>query len=146
MSFKQFFENENKDYFVGVVGYSDKKFDKTKAKELIKEAFDKIDDSKNIKIVSGLTALGIPLLAYEEAVKREWKTIGVACEKAKEFDLFPVDETKIVGKDWGDESETFLKMLDCIIRIGGGKQSMEEVKQAKKMGIKVIEYDLEEEK
>lgn len=145
MSFKQFFESENKDYFVGVVGFSDKKFDKEKAKKLIKEAFDKIENNGNIKIVSGLTALGIPLLAYKEAVKREWETIGVACEKAKEFELFPVDEKKIVGKDWGDESETFLKMLDCIIRVGGGKQSREEIKEAKKMNIKVIEYDLDEE-
>ena len=144
MTFKQFFESETSKLYVGVVGFSGRKFDTEKAKQYIKEAFDNLDQSKEIYIVSGLTALGIPLLAYQEAVKRNWKTVGVACKLAKDYEVFSVDIEKIVGENWGDESQTFLDMLDCIIRVGGGKQSFDEIKKAKEMGIETIEYELEE--
>src|ERR1035437_4751082 len=128
----------SKNFNVGVIGYSNQKFDNKKAKELIVGSFDaveKIAQSFDISIVSGLTDVGIPSLAYKEAVKRGWKTIGVACEKAKEYDIFAVDETIIVGKEWGDESEIFLSMIDFLIKIGGGKQSKKEIEEARKNGI-----------
>ena len=129
---------------VGVVGYSANKFDIEKAKNIIKEVFDSFEKKygKEVVIVSGLTALGIPLLAYKEAKKRNWKTIGIACKKANEFEQFPVDKKIIIGEEWGDESETFISMIDILIRIGGGKQSHNEVRMAKSKGIPVIEYDL----
>lgn len=140
------FESKNKKVRVGVVGYSDDKFDKEKAKELVKKAFDKIEDEygNNITIVSGYTALGISLLAYKEAVRRKWKTKGIACKKADEFEKFPVDSYEIVGDEWGDESETFLNDIDVLVKIGGGDQSKEEAKEAKKDGLKVFRYNLEE--
>ena len=150
MKFKKFCENTKSRYYVGVVGFSGRKFDEQKAESIIKTAFDSISENDksvsydSIVIVSGLTALGIPLLAYEEATRRGWETVGVACKKAEEYDLYPVDEKKIIGNDWGEESQSFLNMLDHIIRIGGGKQSFEEVATAKGMGIRVLEYDLEE--
>ncbi len=49
----------------------------------------------------------------------------------------------MIGDEWGDESEKFLDSIDVLVRIGGGKQSMAEVKKAKEMGIKVIEHELE---
>ena len=60
---------------VGVVGYSAQKFDIEKAKKIIKEVFDQLVAryGDNITIVSGLTAMGIPLLAYEEAKKGNGK-------------------------------------------------------------------------
>ena len=129
---------------VGVVGYSTQKFDVKKAIEIIREVFDDIARKygNNITIVSGLTAMGIPLLAYKEAKRRGWKTVGVTCEKANEYEQFPVDEKIIVGEEWGDESETFLSMIDVLVRIGGGKQSHKETQMAKERGISVIEYDL----
>ncbi len=88
--------------------------------------------------------MGIPALAYREAVKRGWRTVGVACAKAKDYDLFEVDEKHIVGEEWGDESERFLDMIDMMVKVGGGKQSKEEAEKAKKMGKLVFEYDLEQ--
>ena len=101
--------------------------------------------SKNICVISGLTSLGIPKLAYEEADRRCWKTVGIACEKAYDYELYPVDEKQIVGKDWGDESETFLSEIDILVCIGGGKQSKSELKTAKDKGIKTYFYELESE-
>ena len=69
--------------------------------------------------------------------------MGIACEKAKEYDLFPVDKKIIVGKEWGDESETLLNNIDVLVRIGGGKQSLREVKQFQETGKPVIEHELE---
>lgn len=145
---EKLFESENKACRVGVVGYSDDKFDKKEAKELIEKAFDKVKDEygDNITVVSGYAAMGIPLLAYKEAVKREWKTKGIACKKADEYEKFPVDSFEIVGDDWGDESETFLNDIDVLIKIGGGEQSKDEAKKAKDMDLKVFEYKLEEKK
>jgi hypothetical protein len=134
---------------IGVVGYSDKKFDKEVARGLIKKAFDKIAEDKDASeftVVSGWTNLGIPALAYEEAKKRGWKTKGIACKKAQDFELFKVDEGVLIGDEWGDESATFLEGLGVLVRIGGGKQSKAETAKAKEMKIKVIEMDLEEEK
>ena len=134
----------NKTINIGVVGFSTQEFDKKLAKEKIKEAFDIIEKEYkgNFVIISGLTDLGIPSLAYKEAVKRKWKTVGGACQKANEYKLFDCDEKIIIGDDWGDESKKFLSMLDILVKIGGGKQSTKEFEEAKKLGIKTFEYKL----
>lgn len=143
---KSIFFESRKRFRVGVVGYSDKKFDKKKALELIQEGFDDVIGSKkDVEIVSGLTDLGIPAIAYKEAVKRGYRTTGIACCKAEEFKCFPCDKIVTIGEDWGDESKTFLDNIDVLIRVGGGKQTKKEVSMAKERGLKVVEFDLEEE-
>ena len=130
---------------IGVVGYSAQKFDEAEAERMLKEAYNIINSQyagKSKAVVSGLTDLGIPALAYKEAVKRKWRTVGVACSKAKDYDCFPVDEEVIVGVAWGDESPTFLKLLDVLVRVGGGKQSIKETAEFRKSGRPVFEYDL----
>ena len=140
-----FNETKKKSIRVGVVGYSDKKFDKGVALELLCDSFDEATKGyRDITIVSGLTDLGIPALAYKEALARKWGTVGIACKKASEFKCFDCDEIVMIGEEWGDESEKFLDSIDVLIRIGGGKQSIAEVKKAKEMGIKAIEHELEE--
>lgn len=133
-------------YFnVGVVGYSKSNFDHSKAENLIKKAFDEIENKypdKQKNCVSGLTNIGIPAIAYVEAVKRGWKTTGVACTKAKEYDTFSVDYEYIEGEQWGDESKKFLSLLDVIVRVGG-KQSFDEVESAKEKNLPVFEFDLD---
>ena len=64
---------------VGVVGYSSQKFDENKARNLLLSVFDDLAD-QNIEVVSGLTAMGVPLIAYQEAQKRGHKTTGIACQ------------------------------------------------------------------
>jgi len=136
---------------VGVVGYSGAKFNEDIAKALLAIALDVVEENhkdKEYTLVSGLTDLGVPALAYRAADKRGWKTMGVACSEAEEYDCYDVDETIIEGDNWGDESETFLSKLDVFVRIGGGKQSLEETEAARgKKNIKAVyEYDLPEEK
>jgi len=129
---------------IGVVGYSDDKvFDHDIAKALLAIAFDIIDkEYSDVEIVSGLTDVGVPGMAYRMAEKREWKTVGLSAQEAKEYDCFDVDEEIIVGDKFGDESEDFIKTIECLVRIGGGDQSMKETEMAKKKGITVYEYDL----
>lgn len=132
---------------IGVVGYSGGKFDEKIAKALLAIAFDVVEENHkddDYMIVSGYTDMGIPALAYRMAEKREWKTMGIACEKYKENPCYDVDKVIIEGEDWGAESETFLDNIDVFIRVGGGKQSMEETEEAKKRKIPVYEYDLPE--
>jgi hypothetical protein len=131
---------------IGVVGYCPPtKFDEGEARRMIVDAYDQIDClyPKAVKfVVSGLTNVGVLKIAYEEADKRSWKTVGIACERAKEHELFPVNHKIIYGENWGDESLIFLNYIDLIIRIGTGPQSVAETKEMIRRGKKAFEYDL----
>jgi hypothetical protein len=131
---------------IGVVGYCPPtKFDSKLAASALSEAYDALETtypSNDIVIVSGLTNVGVLKLAYEEATRRGWRTIGVACKRAMEHELYPVDEKFIVGENWGDESATFTGMLEGIIRIGTGKQSLAEAAVIRDRGLPTWEYDI----
>ena len=131
---------------VGLIGYSGQKFDQEKALEHISEAFNIVEDlfgDDGHMLVSGLTDIGIPWLGYREADMRGWCLVGVACAKAKDYPCYHVHKEIIIGDNWGDESTTFINMLDVIIRVGGGKQSQQEIEMARSLGIMTIEYELE---
>lgn len=119
-------------YKIGVVGYSSGDFDKEVARAHIRRFLNLIGkyyaNTDDIAVVSGLTNLGIPALAYEEAVAANMRTVGIACARASEYEVFPVDLTVIEGEDWGDESERFIHSIDCLLRVGGGEQSRREVR------------------
>lgn len=131
---------------IGVVGYSDAAKINTELKSHsgilynlswclsnIQEKLKCIHgECHEFELVSGLIDIGIPGIAYHFVtsgnVNKEifTKTVGFACAKAKDYPQFPVDEKHIIGDDWGDESSAFLAYIDGLIRIGDGKQSMEE--------------------
>lgn len=141
-------ESDNRLFRIGVVGYSPpSKYNVRKANYLLKLGLNKILKEHNItpdqvELVSGLTDVGIPGQAYHIAKNMNMKTVGIACFKAKNFPMFPVDKKMMVGKNWGDESPLFLKYIDVLLKIGGGNQSREEMIQTKSMGKKVYVYDL----
>lgn len=145
---------------IGVIGYSDdsKIQDKEwaianiswglgRAKEELQYIFGHCD---KFVLVSGLTDVGIPGLAYHLVTQGKHnkstyvKTVGYACSKAGNFPQFPVDEKHIIGNNWGDESEEFLKNIDALVRIGGGDQSMKESEMFKEKypNKPIIEFDL----
>ena len=139
---------------IGFVGYSGQKFDQDKARLLLGRAIDDLTpayfgcapyqiDWQAITIVSGLTRIGIPAIAYDFAYINGCKTMGVACQKALDYECYPCDRVHLIGDNWGDESEAFLASIDLLIRIGGGNQSKAEVGTAKTRGIPVLEYELE---
>ncbi|HEX9923906.1 MAG TPA: hypothetical protein VGD99_14710 [Anaerolineae bacterium] len=130
---------------IGVVGYSGQPFDHDRARQLLDEAYDQLESrypDRAKVVVSVLTDVGIPALTYRAAVERGWRTAGIACAKAFEYERFPVDEEHIVGQKWGDESPTFLDSIDILVRVGGGKQALRETADMKASGRPVIEYDL----
>lgn len=134
---------------IGFVGYSAGKFDKKEAQKIIDDIFTKLikaaeEEKEELVIVSGATYMGIPGLIYDKASEYGLKTVGVMCKEGYDCDLYPCDEIYAVGDNWGDESETFINMLDIMYRIGGGPQSQNEVKKAKDKGILVIEFELPE--
>lgn len=131
---------------VGFVGYCPPtRFNVDEARRMIIEAFSMIlaeNPDTNITLVSGLCNVGSLAIAYEEAVKLGWRTVGIACEKAKEHPHFPVDEKIIVGAEWGDESTAFVSSLDMIVRVGAGKQGRRETEAVKASGRPAFEYEL----
>ena len=131
---------------VGLIGYSDPKFSKTEAVSRINDAFREIERNYNgeYTLVSGLTAVGVPGLAYREAERLGWNTEGVACRQAREYPWHDVDRYILEGEEWGDESRRFLDGIDLLVKIGGGEQSEQETDRARERGMEVIEYTLEE--
>lgn len=116
---------------IGVVGFSQTNFNQEKARTLLAQSiqyFQTKFPSKTIEIVSGLTNVGIPKIAYEIAVENNFVTVGISAQQAFKVDcgVFPVDKQIIKGEKFGDESPYFLDYIDCLIRIGGGKQSHQE--------------------
>lgn len=112
---------------IGVVGYSARKFDQTAARAELKRIFTeemetREADPRRIEIVSGLTNLGVPKIAYELATEMGMKTVGISASRALTSDAgtFPVDKQIIVGQNYGDESEEFVGYIDVLARIGEG--------------------------
>lgn len=143
-------EQDENTLYIGVVGYSAQEFDKTEAREIIEEAFDDIEneyvengDYDDIIIVSGLTNLGIPKIAYEVADDRGYGTMGIVPDEADEYELYKVDEIIYEGKNFGDESEVFIDNIDVFVKVGGGDQSQHEMELAEAEDMSVLEFDLE---
>jgi len=112
-------------HHIGVVGYTDPKFDTSDAMSILYKALKSRlkEHPEGCALVAGYTDTGISKIAYRVATKLGMDTVGIACEKAKEHPCYPCDEVIIVGDEWGDESETFLARIDELIKIGGGPQS-----------------------
>lgn len=137
---------EGWNYFrVGLVGYSNDKFDHELAEQYLRQAFETLKQqfNRHVVLVSGWSNCGIPALGYKIAKELGWKTEGISAEEVKQYDLFPVDYSSTVGLNFGDESEFFINSISKLIRVGGGKQSLKETQMAKDKGIPIIEYELE---
>jgi len=143
-------EEDDNILYVGVVGYSTQQFDEKDAREILEDALDDIEDTyletteyEEIAIVSGLTSMGMSKVAYQVADDRGYATVGVAPEEANDFDLYSVDEIIYEGEHFGDESETFVDMIDVLVKIGGGDQSQKELEMAEEDDLSVLDFDLE---
>lgn len=118
---------------IGVVGYSSNRIDFVHAEQLLNLAFDSIlsknTSAQHIDIVSGLTNVGIPKVAYDIARKRGCRTVGISAEQAFKVHcgIYPVDKQMIHGVIFGDESELFVNYIDYLVRVRDGKQSHNEV-------------------
>ena len=119
-------------YRIGVVGFSRSQFDHAAAEAALSSSLDQLlarARSGAVELVSGLTNQGVPKLAYQLAVARGLRTVGLSARQALRVraGVFPVDERIIVGQRFGDESAAFIAYIDALIRIGGGPQSRREV-------------------
>lgn len=144
-------KNTKDDFFVGLVGYTAGVFDEEKAKSIIVNMFNDVEEMlktsngshKRPVLVSGYSNLGILKIGYEEATKRGWKTVGCAPKEVLNYDIYDVDEKWIVGDNFGDESEYFISHIDIFIGIGNGKQTMKESEMAKERKIPMFMFELD---
>lgn len=154
---------ERKVLRVGLAGYSKQRFDELLAVSIVSNALRMVENIyfwkvSEFHLVSGLTTLGIPGIGYNLVHERtdRWVKVGVASAKVNDpkYDdiRLELDEPyKFIvqppaGQEpaWGDESETFIKMIDVLIVVGGGAQSKREAEMARQRGITVLEFALEE--
>ncbi len=122
----------------GIVGFSRNQFDKTEAKRILNDIFQKIHteySDKNVEIISGYTNSGVPKIAYELANQYGFKTVGYSAKQALKVrsGTYPVDQVILKGEKFGDESDDFVRYIDYLIRVGGGSQSRHEVAMFKKI-------------
>lgn len=138
---------------IGVVGYSLQTFDTEIAKNMLREGVSLLTTETPISeiiIVSGLTNCGIPKIAYEMADQWGIQTIGFSAKEAlsSKSGLYKVHQQIIIGDKFGEESEAFVSFIDALIRVGGGKQSHNEVTLFKQrfttveLEGRLIQYDL----
>lgn len=139
-------------HVVGIVGFSGQwseeklaanpelrervRFAKEELKEVIRDLQAKLGDS--LVISSGATMEGVPRLTYEICEELGVKAMGVACDKAKDYPLGKMRYLVIEGKNWGEESPTFLKTSDEIVMLGGGGQAKREAITASNEGKPVL--------
>lgn len=117
---------------VGIVGFSRNAFDKETARKILEKCYQQLQDNYPdtiIKIVSGYTDSGVPRIAYQVAEQFGFVKVGFSARQALKVrsGLYPVNEVMLQGNRFGDESEGFVKYIDCLIRVGGGQQSRKEV-------------------
>lgn len=115
---------------IGVVGFSRNEFDQKSASQILEQEFLTLKEKYGIfEVVSGYTDRGVPRLAYQLADKLGLRKIGYSARQALKVKsgLYPVHDVILVGKKFGDESERFVRHIDQLIRVGGGKQSRHEV-------------------
>lgn len=122
----------------GIVGFSRNEFDQETAREILEDEFQKIKEEHTdvtIEIVSGYTNSGVPKIAYELADKFGFVTVGFSAKKALRVrsGVYPVKKKIIRGNRFGDESEDFIRYIDALIRVGGGKQSRHETELFKNL-------------
>lgn len=132
--------------YIGVIGFSAQKFNIKQAFHFMIDALKQITEehpNNELIIVSGLTSMGIPLVAYIIADRMGFKTIGIAPKVSEQYSKYPVTKEIIKGDNWGDESDFFVSVCDVVIRIGGGDQTNEELEKFKEKGCDVYEYDFE---
>ncbi len=142
--------NEKKGHMkIGVVGHSSDNIDETLGSTLLDQMISKIvaitTMSEDIEIVTGLTNIGVPKLAYNIADKRNYSKIGISAQQAYEVKcgVYPVDKEIIVGQKFGDESTVFIDYIDYLVRVGGGTQSANEVKLFKDK-CSILNWDIKE--
>ena len=116
---------------IGVVGYTSGQFDKVLVRNELNELISMLEryyaGGQDVAVVSGLSNVGVPALAYEVAKNKDLITVGIACARASEYEAFPVNIKIIEGTEWGDESARFVSYIDALICFGDGEQSLQEV-------------------
>ncbi|HAS43064.1 MAG TPA: hypothetical protein DCS93_21470 [Microscillaceae bacterium] len=123
---------------IGVVGFSRNQFDQQDAAQKLKQLITQIienQEASNIELVSGLTNMGVPRLAYLLADELGLITVGFSAKQALRVrsGVYPVQKQIIVGQKFGDESDEFIQYIDVLVRVGGGRQSRHETELFKQL-------------
>lgn len=114
---------------IGVIGYSDQEYDKSKGAEYL--MFSLFDMEDKLRYELGCNRFNLVSDSSNDGVSKEARTI---------VKHILGNDVTIIDAD----SHEFLVSLDGLIRIGGGKQELDEAKKFKEMYPEkpVIEHDL----
>lgn len=141
-------------YVVGVAGFSgqwdegkidadpDIKASVEAAASALEAHILKLKEKHGEKLIvsSGGTAIGVPKIIYDICAKEGVAAMGIACDKAADYELGRMKYLIIEGQDWGAESPVFIGTADEIIVLGGGGQAKREAIAADAEGKKISIY------
>lgn len=139
---------------IGVIGHTANNFDYPHTWKKIRQALlaaveaESISPTQQVIVVGNLLNTGVQGIAYTIARQRGWN-IGAVFPKMAT--ISPVtwfrpnvdgDFAIARGRSWGDEFGMFLRNVDIIVRIGGGRITDDQVNQAIAKGKPVYQYRL----
>lgn len=81
---------------------------------------------EKLVMVGGATDLGTLQLSYQVSAELKIQCMAVAPDRALDFPFANFVYAVPVGKEFGDESETFVRLCDQFLLLGGGPQSRRE--------------------
>ncbi len=85
-------------------------------------------------VSSGATDAGVLQLTYELCTEHNIRALGVAASQTLNHSIARLDMLIPSGKQFGDESDVFLRTADAFLLLGGGMQSYDEALKAHSMG------------
>ena len=138
-----------KTLYVGVIGCDHDNYSIDDAKIILEDSLDEIekeyietDEYDKICVVIKPNKIGIPLLAYDIAIDRQYDIIGISSE-SKDTDLLDLEDIIFIGSKQGQESQYFISYIDVLVKIGGGEFEEKEMELAVEEDISILEYEVD---
>ncbi len=87
-----------------------------------------------LHVATGGTNTGVLEMTYALCAELDLPAVGITPDRALNYELGMMAHVIPVGEFFGDESETFVRLCDEFLLLGGGKQSQRETMAACALG------------
>ena len=132
--------NLNEYFIVGIIGPKTKDYDNTES-YIIQSLLDEAISAEDVQfaIATSMIDIGMNAVAHRWAWNRGIPVIGVTTPKCWEFPCWMAQKRIIVGEDWGDENQSFVAILNALVKFSDTSFDKATGDLAHAAGIKVVD-------